>query len=332
MLDRPDDVYSTMRVLVEHGNIDPMSKMSMGRTVLHVCSGPPEAFKYLLERQDKFQVDTHELMETGCDVLEHQVFSMIAFPTEIIRVLFDMEPNPENLATRHINVPVGPHQKAPSLSSGWTLLHALLYKLLQQYNRSGPLDTEPLERGFRFISDLINAGADIHAQSRAGTTALDEILDFDHVTTNAWIPDFKTGSIIRQEMSLFTESVPVKLYERDRQALLLMWLSLIRRKGFSLHEYARKEEELHPGGILLAAHNFRIGIERIFEIEYIPGGDDIIIYIRDITVDFEKSYDVPGSWVSEDVDTDYLDRDVLRNMSPSANWKVNTATDLPPLS
>lgn len=331
LIDRPSDVHATVRILIEHGHIDPMQTMSMGRNVLHVFSGPATSFEYLLEQQQHFAIDTHEEMENGSDILEHHVASISAYTTELIHASLGKEPISGDLAARSLYMPFGPYQRhfVEGGSSGFTLLHAVLWRITHRFTWGG--DTLS---GFKLASELIDAGADIHAQTYLGGTPLDHLLDFDHCDTKAWTLALKGGDIIRLSMGCVTEipdSSIVEYYERDRGPLLLQWLDLLRGKGISLHEYARREQEQHPEGVLEPTDYLREGIQRVFEMDCIPGGDDIIVSVKDVEIDFERPPNVPGSWVPDQHTLDYYNRDVMSGTKPSANWRVNTAEDLPEL-
>lgn len=325
--DRPLDVYSTVRILVEHGHLDPMTNMSLGRNCFHICSAPPETFEYLRDYQEHFYVDQNELMENGSDVLQNQVAIRSAHNTELIKASLGRKPISNTVVMRSLYLDWGPYCRENMYErrpSDWTILHAVLWRVLQRYVCAGSLDV-----GFRLASDLIDAGANIHAQTYIGATPLDQILDFNF-TSDTLIQQIVNNGELRFYESI-NDPFNDKDIECDRSPLILRWLGLLRRKGISLHKYACKEEELHPGGLLVPHDYSREGLQRIFEVEYVPGGDDIVITIRDVVVGFEKPFRVPGSWVPDEEVLDCYHRTVLSDLPPSANWRINTAVDLPPL-
>ena len=68
---RPSDVLSTRRIFVEEGGSDPSVIDSEGLTALHLHTGTPEQFNYLLI-QENFHIDLGQL-GNGSTVAEYQL-------------------------------------------------------------------------------------------------------------------------------------------------------------------------------------------------------------------------------------------------------------------
>lgn len=87
---RPKDILQALRVLVERGQCDPMTKGGSyfsrdygGQTALHDCVGPIEAFKYLLD-QECFDIDLSERNDWGRSVEQELLRSTFPAASELV--------------------------------------------------------------------------------------------------------------------------------------------------------------------------------------------------------------------------------------------------------
>lgn len=148
-----------------------------------------------------------------------------------------------------------------------------------------------------FISDLVQAGADLHAQNYLGATPLDFLL------STWWTHD---------------------LTEDNKEHLLLAWLSCLSCKGVNLHQYCLREEDLHNHGIVVQVNSHRKHIDRVFTVYYGQSRDDVTVLVEDIWKKPDPFCELPGSW---DLEADYAQQRrlaLIEGQSPSAFWSVTT--------
>ena len=92
-----ESFQSTVRVLVEHGQLDPMAINYKSSSVLHLFGPPLDTFLYLAYQQDKFQVDLEQLDGNGDPVFKGMLRTMLNcspyldhYSLDLIRYTFEV--------------------------------------------------------------------------------------------------------------------------------------------------------------------------------------------------------------------------------------------------
>lgn len=278
-----DKVYETARILVEHGQIDPMSVDACGESILHHFIGGLKTFKYLLHSQEHFMVDLSQTDYHGRTPLQAKARMLAPNVPILLKYLVGSSPNPTETA-REVWLQCG---------EPMNLLLGSIMRLSLNYSVRKPIDVE-----LEFISELIWAGSDLHIRNSFGATPLDHLLNF-----------------------IFCKI----LDERNREYLLLAWMSCLCRCGIDLQQYWRKEEELHKNGKLVPMGAHRRNIDRIFTVYYGVARDDVTVLVEDICRKLDDRCDIPGSW---DSDVEYAEETnscLIEGQSKLAFWSITTA-------
>jgi hypothetical protein len=160
-----DKVYNTARILVEHGQIDPMSVNVCGDSILHNFMGRLNTFKYLLHSQEQFIIDLSQTDLHGRTPL--QAKARILAPNVPILLKYLLGGNSISTETA----------KEVWLESGepMTLLLGSVVRLSLRCSVLDPIDAE-----LEFMSELIRAGSDLHIGNGFGATPLDYLLNIIH--------------------------------------------------------------------------------------------------------------------------------------------------------
>ncbi|KAE9376176.1 ankyrin [Stipitochalara longipes BDJ] len=284
---RGDKLRDTMRVLVEFGHIDPMAISKAGQTTLHNFMGAAEPYQYLIHSQEHFVVDLTHVNDQGQTPLQKLASSNLPVTPILIRAAI-RGPFPLRLALEE-------WPTWPKTAGRMTFLLAAARRLASVFQHTCLSIAE-----IHFISDLIKAGADIHAADESGATPFDRLLDEWHYA-------------------------PWPTIEVNKECLIHAWLLCLFRSGVDLQLYFHEEERLHPGGIIVERDWHRRGIYRTFEVYYGRLGDDVTIFVEDVELLPERSEDVPGSWDSELEYADARGMSLVEDCSPIAFWSVTTS-------
>lgn len=274
----------TARVLVEHGQIDPMSANCFGRSMLHQFSGSLRVCKYLVQLQQEFSIDLFQEDSYGQDIIRSKANLLPANMSVLIRFLLGEGPISSNTAKEVWHAGWGP----------MTFFLGAARRLSANYQDFGIFPAE-----LEFLSELIAAGADLHARGVSGATAL------DHILCTWWIG---------------------KHYETNKECLIFVWLRCLSQCGIDLHEYFRKEEELHENGEVIEVNEHRKWIVRRFTVYYGASRDDVTLFVEDVWK--KKTEDIlefPGAW---DLELEYAETHNLHfveDLEPTAAWSVTTS-------
>lgn len=157
---RPVDAFETIRILVEEGLCDPMSRVCGGRfigdTAVHIFTGPTDALQYLL-RQGKIPVDIDfEDNQYRCNLIKSHMSWFWPNSPQITSILMRETPNLGELVMR------------VNLTDQSTMLLDAVNKLCHSIGvldcGGKPWHDEKYTEGcMLIIQDILQAGADVHA-------------------------------------------------------------------------------------------------------------------------------------------------------------------------
>ncbi len=117
---------------------------------------------------------------------------------------------------------------------GLTVLHEVIFSLSSNLIWESDHETFGLGHRYELVQRLLENGSDVHAQTDTGRTPLDEML----YPLQCLEQDYRClGPFDMDEC------------RRRQRSLIRWWLDTLAATGFNLHEYARKEESLHPEGL-----------------------------------------------------------------------------------
>lgn len=161
-----DEIYDTIRSLVEHGGCDPTRPSFSGWSSLHEYSGPVEPFDYMIRRQNHFMVD-----------FKHQSASELAGLTMSLTDQFN-KPLSANLTIIAMDCGLAPDLEATyqlpwNPYSSCTLMQLEIQRLVHYYISGVSLDAS-----LSLIGRYLKNGSDPHAISSLGATAFDYILSY----------------------------------------------------------------------------------------------------------------------------------------------------------
>ena len=307
-------LMDTVRILVEKGQSDPMIACSTFGSVFHAWRGPEEPFVWLLG-QESFAVELKATMQLMTHESIYQSMSDSVSPRGP-ELLMDVLWNDESASDI---VSMGQN-------SGFTVLHNVISSLKHRYVADGNSNHRAW---LRLGEMLIRNGADIHARrSRGffrGYTPLNIMLPAGshpaHLRSSLKPSSISVGHTSDTRGTEETdpswnryriwedaerEAYQNKVEER-RKILISWWLNCLDNAGYDLHQYARREEALYPGGIVGQASTgirrpWNLTVSRSFQ--YGKASNDLTVMWQVIKVDNED-FDagsqhprMPGSWPS----------------------------------
>lgn len=215
-------------------------------SVLHVFTGTPETFDYLLNKQDHFLFDLNDRNSLGMSVENTQLNLYLSWPHSAANARLTLHAVADIQKTAR--------DKNIFRSDGSTYLHHAVSRI-QLYQVLGEdygtylsdLDKRSHHQNRKsselLIVDLLKAGADIHASNDAGETPLCIIAENWWDRTN----DFAKYFIER----------------------MLIWFRLLRDTGYELQGYIETEAEMHPE--MLPSKKNKIFPSDYFPLECYPG-------------------------------------------------------------
>jgi hypothetical protein len=172
-----------------------------------------------------------------------------------------------------------------------TFLHQAVERLNRMFRYSWPW-----KKALVFISELIIAGANLHARNGRNASALDYLLSdcrYQHCN-------------------------------RHMEYLLLVWLRCLIDCGVDLHQYFHKEEEFREGGRLIEPWHHRRGIDRRLVVYYGLSRDDVTILVEDERRESDTIH-LPGSWDPELEFAESQGVALLEGREPEAFWSITTS-------
>jgi hypothetical protein len=240
-----------VRVLVQHGQIDPMRLSSSKQlyTNLHAYTGPSTVFKWLIQ-QEYFQIDFEEHSKEGESILLHQIGYRLHWGESLarIQVLLDSGCDVNWISST-------------SQYRGYTALHSAVRRL--------PIDIRNLraQKCESVIRALLVAGSDIHTRTSNGQTPLDVLVEWSL---------FSDG-FHGDEKQFKTEAI-------DR------WLKILRSLGLDLKQYGLREEEIHQFKNTRVAYVFGGRLDWDFTLDFKYGDCSKVIFIavHSNTLSFSK--------------------------------------------
>jgi hypothetical protein len=259
-----------------------MSSDFRDQTILHFYSWSLKTIQYLTQLQDQFLIDLFQTDSLGRTPLQSKACYLGIYVPALLRCLLRKDSISRDKTTEVWADRLGP----------MSLLLGSARRLSAGYDIYGLPETEIM-----FISDLIQAGADLHARNHLRATPLDYLL------STWWREDFTEG---------------------NKEHLLLSWLSCLSHNGVDLHQYWLREEELHDHGIVAQINSHRRHIDRVFTVYYGESRDDVTVLVEDIWRKPDPLYEMPGSW---DLEADYAQQrglTLIEGQLPSAFWSVTT--------
>ena len=248
-----------VRALVQTGHCDPMAETGYGSTFFHLYQGPADAYRWMLHQDDSpLQLEHYSL--SGRTPVTAQAEQCNSSSPELLQMLLSLGADPQaGVGTVHLwYTPLhfaakrsfmprwivldqsGADEKscqACSLtfsSRGYTGIIGLDLNEICYKRHRGPVheDTFKLrhkgswhtcprlkrwrENWCLYITLLIRSGCDVHAQAPDGATPLDQLVKYGRM----------------QELKL--------------------WLETLANLGFNMHDYGRREQELHTADYVVA--------------------------------------------------------------------------------
>lgn len=311
--DRPVDICDTLRVLVEHGDADPMVGNSFHRTSLQIYNGPIEGYRYLLDYQQAFVIDLEASDDRGVQVIDQKFTSFVTgFETARLTLA---RLKPENHIHRSLAYGGNFGRVRSDIPSGFTLLHSAIFGLTNIWQIE-----KPMAEGLLLLDDLLKMGFDVHAVTKNGITPLDYLLDYTYHDLNIWT-DSGSG-IERIPVKDPSKDLEARELERNKSGFLLAWMRILRNRGIGLHDYWKEEEKLHDGGLVRHCVYVRVGMDRVFSVEY-GEDDEVTIKVKDLDAETEV-FDLPGAWIEDDT---YMNGDghvVMHGLKSRADWDIDS--------
>lgn len=154
-----DEIYETVRILVEEGQCDPMMTDYRNRSALHCYREPVGPFNYLIHLQQHFQIDLGQRCDNNQTVMQYHAVRDESSPN-IVRAVMGHGPIPHNVVYAKND-------------SGSTWLMCIVIRLAMAFSKEQSLDPY-----LGLLGDLIEAGADLNTCNNQGATPLDRVLAF----------------------------------------------------------------------------------------------------------------------------------------------------------
>lgn len=246
-------LVDTIRLLVQDGQSDPMTKDSKGKTFLHKWGGPAAPYHWTLH-QEQFVVDIEDRDCEGDTILLAQSFSYLAFPKGLLSTLLTYGANPSG--SSHLNKKGATPLHYAILRGSW------LYPELFNANDNECPDCRMM---FQCATNLIPfvQGACTERCCRRFTTWGSHhfhmysiynahICPFTERCREVWISEvkmlIKAGvDVHAQSHSGVTPLLTLLHYHSCQQRKL--WLKALADLNFNMHQYAREEQRLLSGGL-----------------------------------------------------------------------------------
>jgi hypothetical protein len=265
-----------------------MSVDETGRSCVHFAHWPMEVFQYLTQQQH-FLIDLTQKDSFGRTPVQAAMeFSWYA-DYSTIRLMLGDGPISSKTTTEVWQVT----EWWTGYQGPTTFLHEAVARLRALFSLSGPCN-----KHLAFISELIIAGANLHARNGRNATALDYLLsgeDFHH-----------------------------EYCYRHVEYLLLVWLRCLIDCGVDLHQYFHKEEEFREGGRLIETYSHRRGIDRRLVVYYGLSRDDVTILVEDERRESDTIH-LPGSWDAELEFAESQGVALLEGREPKAFLSITTS-------
>jgi hypothetical protein len=184
-----------------------------------------------------------------------------------------------------------------------TLSHAVAATLLYSVARRHTEEPNYLSDILFILRQLLALGADLHARDKYGATPFDYLCNGIH-------------------HGVYTEEERNYNRERVYNLVVRQWFEELHSHGIDLHAYAREEERLHQGGVLIDFYRIRVGLVRRVRFFYGTSTNELSLSVGDELVDIQIAIEqqIPGCWPEYD-DTD--DRYVVKDPVPFAGWSLH---------
>ena len=252
-----EDFQTTIRVLIEQGQYDPMALSSDGCTPLHFYEGPLETFEYIINQQNHFCINLEEKANGGQDVIEgmlvnggfHGAYNMLHLINHLLEA-----GHFEDHADRAI----------------------VLFITLARSMPHGPLSTSRYASKPTRVNDLVFGLASIitRAHRRKRCKYLTIMLAYGC-----------TG-----------DESPAEYEENDKTSLIRLWVNTLKIAKLDLHEHFRDVKRTLDQHRVLDGWHHREGIKRELRVEFGSDSDDVTILVRDVKVEIPPERCIPGAW------------------------------------
>jgi hypothetical protein len=222
-----DEIRDLLRLLIDHGQCDPLSVDKYGYTVFSTYRGPTELFSWL-RMQEALQINTGQPDDPGTAALFNVAGGSYSNAPYLAQVL---------LPHGRIDKTIARYTR----SDGYTILHALCWRSRDYWLAPFPFtsrstksknsfvpkmvaDEGGKEAWFEMMSDAVGLGADVHACCRLWRELCTPL-------------DYIIGGFSRYEA--FDHSTA-----RTAQTAVRHWLQLLEDSGKDLMEYGSEEVRL----------------------------------------------------------------------------------------
>ena len=287
-------VHDTVRSLVENGKSDPMIGRSDGNgnpySTLIAWNGSFEPFKWLVD-QEHFEIDLEGQFGVAGDCIYHKLAGpdLLGGPRFMLNQLWS-----------HENI-----SKITTIKNydGMTVLHAAITSLCWCTLANGDIFEPEIPAYGELVRRLLQAGSDIHAQD------CDDLSPLDMILFISLLGCYENQTDAESDLSMGIPHDPPE----DSRAFVRWWVDEIANAGYDLKQYARKEQSLHPGGIVQKRPTFPDGRIVDFSLHvmftYGSARDDVEITWEEAYVERKReeeagdeSREMPGGWNEDSVE------------------------------